>query len=65
MQSLFSATHEVEAAGMGGATCRCVRLPDAGSVGDQDAWLWEALGVMRDTSNTLLAERMAEASPRA
>lgn len=60
MQAWFELTHEVEAVGMGGAQCRLVRLPSAGAIGDQDAWLMEALSVVRDTSNRMLVE----ASPR-
>lgn len=61
MQVIFDATHEIEVLGMGGATCRQVRLPDAGGARDQDAWLLDALSVIRDESNAMLAE----ARPRA
>lgn len=60
MQAWFELTHEVEAMGMGGAVCRLVRLPAAGAIGDQDAWLMEALSIVRDTSNRM----MSEAAPR-
>jgi len=64
VQAWFALTHEVEAVGMGGAVCRCVRLPGPGSLADQDAWLWEALGIMRDVSTEILAEQMRERAPR-
>jgi hypothetical protein len=32
-------------------------MPRAGGVGDQDAWLWEALIALRDVHNTILRER--------
>ena len=60
MRAWFDATHEVEVVGMGGAVCRCVRLPQAGAVGDQEAWLWEALGVMRDEANAVLRDGAAK-----
>lgn len=57
MKWWFDQTHEIEAAGLGGAQCRCVRLPDAGAVGDQDGLLWEALGVCRRVTNQILSEQ--------
>lgn len=59
MRAWFDVTHEVEAVGMGGAVYRLVRLPEAGAVGDQDAWLMEALGVMRDEANAVLRDGAA------
>lgn len=56
MRHWFDLTHEVEASGLGGAACRCVRLPEAGAVADQDAWLWEALGIMRDEANAVIRD---------
>lgn len=56
MRAWFELTHEVEAAGMGPGVCRCVRLPEAGGVADQEAWLWDALSVMRDEANAIIRD---------
>lgn len=56
VRTWFDATHEVEVVGLGGAVCRVVRLPGPGSVGQQDAWLWDALGVLRDEANGILKD---------
>lgn len=61
MRAIFLATHDIEAVGMGGLVCRCVRLPHAGAVADQDAWLWECLTEMREASNAILSEAAARA----
>jgi len=53
----FEQTHEIEVLGMGTAVCRCVRLPGPGSVGDQESRLWQALAVLRETTNDVLMER--------
>lgn len=50
----FTATHEVEAIGLGGVRWRLVRMPGAGTVADQDAKLWSALEYMRTLANELL-----------
>jgi hypothetical protein len=55
VQALFDATHEIDTGGMA-AVCRLVRLPDAGGASEQDAWLLDALEVLRDESNAMLAE---------
>lgn len=62
VQAWFDATHEIEAQGMGAATCRLVRLPEAGAMGDQEAWLVDALGVMRAELNAILHEQAAGAA---
>ena len=59
MRAWFDVTHEVEAVGMGGAACRLVRLPEAGAIGDQEAWLMEALAVMRDEANQVIRDGVA------
>jgi hypothetical protein len=59
VRAWFDTTHDVEVVGLGGVTCRCVRLPAAGAVGDQEAWLWEALGVLRDETNAILRDEVA------
>lgn len=59
MRTWFDATHEIEAAGLGGVVCRCVRLPEAGGLADQDAWLWEAMGVLRDEMQAILRDEVA------
>lgn len=64
MQAWFASTHDVTTTGMGGAVCQCVRMPEPGSVGEQDAWLWEALGVMRETCQAIVNEQLEEARKR-
>ena len=59
MRAWFDTTHEIEVVGLGGVQCRCTRLPAAGAVGDQEAWLWEALGVLRDETNAILRDEGA------
>lgn len=46
--ALFEWTHELVPLPTGGAFWRMARLPGAGSVGEQDAWTWEALAIVRD-----------------
>lgn len=53
----FKRTHEVEAVGMGGSIWRMRRLPRAGGLADQDAWLMAALDYSRAISNRLLSAR--------
>ena len=53
----FEATHE-QTATMGASWWRLAHLPRAGGVGDQDAWLWEAIGVVRAATNDVLWGRM-------
>jgi hypothetical protein len=50
----FYLTHEVETVGMGGLVWRLRRLPRAGGLEDQDAWLMEALAYLRAVANELL-----------
>lgn len=59
----FEQTHEISAVGMSTLlVCRCVRLPEAGSVGEQEARLWQALTVLAATTNELLAEQAKKRS---
>lgn len=57
----FDQTHAIELMGMGGPICRCVRLPAAGGVGEQDAYLWQALTILCSVTNELLSESRKKA----
>ncbi len=50
----FEATYELEVSGFGGARYRRIGLPGPGSVGDQDAWLMDALDFVRRISDDTL-----------
>lgn len=56
----FDATHQV-ASDFGRAYWRQVSLPATGGAGDQDAWLMQALEVLRDVHDTLLREAATRA----
>jgi len=55
----FEATHE-QAATMGASWWRVAHLPRAGGIGDQDAWLWRALTVVRAEMNAVLWRQLRE-----
>ena len=55
----FEATHE-QVATMGASWWRLAHLPRAGGVGEQDAWLWEAIGVVRAETNNVLWTQMRQ-----
>jgi hypothetical protein len=40
--------------------CQCTRYPRAGGVGDQDAWLWQSLSLVRDVTNQILSEQSSK-----
>jgi len=54
----FAVTHELAPAGFG-ATWRLAWLPGPGPIGAQDARLLEALSVVRQTAQAVMAEEMA------
>ena len=60
----FSWCYAVEVVGMGSITCRRVALPSAGSVGEQDAWLWLRLQAMQATMQTILHEQAEQREKR-
>ena len=51
----FEQTHELVPT-MGGAYWRLGWLPHPGSVSEQDAWLWDALQIVRTERMQLLAD---------
>ena len=51
----FEQTHELVQTGFG-AYWRLAWLPHQGSVSEQDAWLWEALQVLRGERMRILSE---------
>jgi hypothetical protein len=51
----FRATHELVQTGFG-AYWRRAWMAGPGSVGDQDAWLWEATETARHEANAVLGE---------
>jgi hypothetical protein len=51
----FGQTHEVVSTGFG-SYWRLAWLPRAGSVGEQDAWLWEALQIIKAERSRELRE---------
>ena len=51
------ATCELRAFGEGVVAWTRTHLAQAGGVGDQDAWLFDAIGVVRDALNDRLLEQ--------
>ena len=51
----FDQTHELVSTGFG-AYWRLAWMPGAGSVGEQDAWLWAALQAVKAERTSLLSE---------
>ena len=50
----FEITHELEISGFGSARWRRIGLPDPGNVGEQDAWLSDALEYVRRIADDTL-----------
>jgi hypothetical protein len=63
----FALTHELEVSTVGtaGARWRLVRLPDAGSLADQDAKLMFGLEYLRGIENELIHEEWRKGDPNA
>lgn len=57
VQEWFRRTHEIEVHAFGGAWWRLVHLPTAGAMGDQPAWLMDALDHCRHVANSLLQQK--------
>ena len=56
----FEQTHELVSTGFG-AYWRLAWLPHAGSVGEQDAWLWDALRIVKaEQSSELRAQAQGD-----
>ena len=53
----FDQTHELVSTGFG-AYWRMAWLPGPGSVGEQDAWLWDALQVVKAEQTRTLSDQV-------